>query len=325
MRVILSKKKQKDLMCSILSRMSVKRAAEICFLSERTIRDWKRAKFSIDVKCLYKLCRLAKIDFPKHCEIRSNYWYAYKSSLAGMKAVYKKYGYIGGNPEYRKKRRQEWWDREGRYISKIIGCLKPIKKPKFSSHLAEFVGIVLGDGSITKNQVRFTLHIEDDKDYGKFIIRLNNKLFDVDVGVYENKKYSATIYYISRKELVAFLVSKLGLKIGNKIRQQVDIPRWIKENKSYSRACVRGLIDTDGSVFTHSYKVNGKVYSYKKLGFTSHSKPLRHSVFNVLKDNGIKSRLFDNRDVRIDSIADMEKYFKIFSSHNPKHLKRYKK
>jgi len=312
-------------MQSILSNISIKETVKACSLSERTIRDWKRAKFSIDAKCLYKLCRLAKIDFPKHCEIRSDYWYAYKGSLAGMNAVYKKYGSIGGNPEHRKKKWHQWWEREGRHSSKIISAPIKIKKPRISKELAEFVGIILGDGSITKNQVRFTFHIKDDKDYGKFVSKLANKLFDVDVGVYENKPYSARIYYISRKELVLFLVNQLGLKIGNKVKQQVDIPGWVKKNKKYAIACVRGLIDTDGSIFTHSYKVKGKIYNYKKLGFTSHSEPLRCSVFKILQDNGIKSRLFDNRDVRIDSIADMEKYFKIIGSHNPKHLKRYRK
>ena len=120
-------------------------------------------------------------------------------------------------------------------------------------------------------------------------------------------------------------MEKLGLKQGNKIKQQVDIPNWIKRNKGYSVSCVRGLIDTDGSVFNHRYKVGGKYYSYKKLAFTSYSQPLRQSVFNVLKNKGLSPRFAQDKDVRLDSIRDMKKYFQVFSSHNPKHLKRYYK
>jgi len=38
-------------------------------------------------------------------------------------------------------------------------------------------------------------------------------------------------------------------------------------------------MDTDGCVFTHRYKSKGKWYSYKKLYFTSLSKPLLNSFF----------------------------------------------
>jgi len=60
---------------------------------------------------------------------------------------------------------------------------------------------------------------------------------------------------LSRVELVRHL-HNLGLKIGNKVKQLLDIPDWIKVNPEYSKVCLRGLIDTDGCVFRHNYKVN---------------------------------------------------------------------
>jgi len=65
-------------------------------------------------------------------------------------------------------------------------------------------------------------------------------------------------------------------------------------------------------------------FIYKKLSFTSYSKPLRYSVFKIMKDNGLNPRLAQGRDVRLDSIKDMQKYFRIIGFHNPKHLERYK-
>jgi len=86
---------------------------------------------------------------------------------------------------------------------------------------------------------------------------------------------------------------------------------------------MRGLTDTDGCIFTHRYKVNGKFYTYKKLVFTSYSKPLRQSVFNILRGVSLNPRLAQDRDVRLDSIKDMQRYFQLISSHNPKHLNKY--
>jgi len=324
MRAFLPRGQQKKFIEKILSRIPIKEAAKLCNLSERTIRDWRREILTMDYNAIQKLCKKTNTLLPKNLKTKKRYWYVYNGGSAGGLAVWKKYGVIGGDPEYRKKKWYEWWEREGKYKPHpIINAPISIKKPRYSKELAEFIGIVLGDGSITKNQVTITLHYKDDKEYGRFVVNLIKKLFNVYIG--ECNRQSTTDYIVSRTKLVKFCIEKLGLKIGNKIKQQVDIPDWIKQNKQYEIACARGLVDTDGCIFNHKYKVKEKWYSYKKLCFTSYSKPLRESVFNILKNNELNPRFAQDKDVRLDSIKDMEKYFKIFSSHNPKHLKKYYK
>jgi hypothetical protein len=313
---------QKLIMDKILSKVSVKEAAVLVNCSERTIRDWRRGKFLVDQFALKKLCHKARIKFPKNINKIKDYWYVGKGSSLGGKAVFKKYGAIGGNPVYRKKCWLYWWETKGKYQSSVIGISKPIKKPKFSEELAEFAGIILGDGNISDRQVKITLNSEDDKEYGKFIIDLIKSLFNVPIGIYSKKNALANDYVISRTELVKFCISKIGLKKGNKTKQKVDIPDWIKRNKKYSLACLRGLIDTDGCVFNHKYKVKNKWYLYKKIAFTTSSEPLRASVFNILKDFDLNPRLAGDRDVRIDCRKDVHKYFKIVKSHNQKHLNK---
>ena len=325
MRILFKKGEQKKFLDKILAEMSVSEAAKTCDLSERTIRDWRREKFLPNENALHKLCKKSKIYFPKNIEFKNDYWYVSHSSSLGGRATYKKYGRIGGDPKYRKKKWREWWKNKGRFRLNSICLPKSIQKPGYSVDLAEFVGIVMGDGNITKRQITITLHSKDDKEYGKFVVTLIKRLFDVPTGTYYRKRDSIINFVISRTELVKFCTERLELKIGNKVKQQIDIPDWIKRNKDYAIACVRGLIDTDGSVFTHRYKVNGKWYKYKKLAFTSYSEPLRQSVFDILKENGLNPRLAQKRDVRLDSIKDMQTYFQLIGFHNPKHLKRYKK
>lgn len=326
MRVCFPKGKQNKFINEVLARISVKEAAKLCNLSERTIRDWRRGKFLMDYKALKILCNKSHFSIPCNIKLKDSYWYVEKGASKGGKALLKKYGKILGDPKYRKKKWYEWWKREGKYKSHtILNSPKPIKKPHFSKELAEFVGIVLGDGGITKYQVVIALHSKDDKKYGKFVIDLIKKLFNVPVGMHYDKNSLSFDLTVSRIGLVHFCIEKLGLKIGSKIKHKADVPNWIKKNKQYSIACVRGLIDTDGCVFTHRYKVNGKTYNYKKLAFTNHLKSLRQSVFDILKRNGLNPRFAQREDVRLDSIDDMEKYFRIFSSHNPKILKQYRK
>lgn len=168
-----------------------------------------------------------------------------------------------------------------------------------------------------------SLYHIDDKEYSMFVVALGQRLFGVKPSVYHNDKDSVNDIVISRTELVKFLTEKVGLKLGNKVKQKIDIPDWIKMNKKFLSACIRGLVDTDGSVFTHRYKVKGKMYQYKKLCFTSLSKPLASSVHKSLNDFGIKARFAAGKEVRIDSSSDMEKYFRLIGSHNAKHLRRY--
>lgn len=320
------KNQQRNFINGILSKISVEETAKLCSLSARTIRDWRREKFLIDFKAAKILSRRTGVKLPPSIRLRDDYWYVSNGSSSGGLAVYKKYGRIGGDPEYRKEKWYAWWEEKGKYKKHpFIGVAKPITRPHFSRELAEFVGIMLGDGGIAQRQVRVTLHSEDDKEYGEFVAGLMKKLFGVPVARYKDKKYSAIDFVISRSELVQFCIESLGLKQGNKIKQRADIPEWIKRNKLYSIACVRGLVDTDGSVFNHRYKSNGKYYSYKKLSFTSYSEPLRRSVFDIMKNNGLNPRLSQNKEVRLDRVEDLRRYFQVVGSSNPKHLNKYLK
>jgi len=300
--------------------LSNSRLAIILKVSVRTLTDWKREKFLMSLEALRLLSQKTKIEPPKY-KIFKQFWYVEKGARLGGLARYKKYGGSIGDPEYRKKRWHEWWEKEGKYKDSVFLPLS-FNKPKFSVELAEFIGIMLGDGGMSKTQLCITLHHKTDLEYSRFVKILIKNLFNVTPAVYHLSKYSVNNIVVSRTELVKFL-NTLGLPIGNKIRQKIDIPKWIKNNPKYTIACLRGLVDTDGCVFKHTYQVNGKFYSYNKLSFTTASALLRLSVFNVLKQFGLNPRISQNRDVRLDSQSDMKKYFDLIGSHNPKHLKKY--
>lgn len=265
------------------------------------------------------------LELPRSAKLRDEFWYVTKGARRGGLASYKKQGGRIGDPEIRLQKWRGWWEKIGRFKPHpIINVTHPVHKPKRSTELAEFVGIMMGDGGITDYQLRITLNRIDDKAYSEFVVKLIKKLFKLVPSIIHKPKDSVLDVTISRRELVRFCNEELGLVIGNKIRQQIDIPDWVQSKVQFQIACVRGLIDTDGSVFTHRYKVNGKWYAYKKLAFTSLSKPLAHSVHAILKALGLNPRLAQAKDVRLDSINDMKCYFQIVGSHNPKHLRRYR-
>lgn len=199
---------------------------------------------------------------------------------------------------------------------------KSFDKPITNCKLAECFGILMGDGGISSHQVVVSLHHIDDAEYSVFVSNLLYSLFGVRPAIYHRQDRSLNNVTISRIALVEYLHS-LGLPIRNKIKSGLDMPSWIKGNQNYRLACLRGLVDTDGSIFTHRYRSKEKWYEYKKLSFTSASQPLLVSVYESLVLFGMKPRFGSNNDVRLDSQADMKRYFSTVGTNNPKHLRRY--
>lgn len=267
------------------------------------------------------LARRSHVSLPKTVRIREAYAHTSRAGKLGIVAVVSKYGRIPGDEKYRKARWQIWWDTEGRFKESRILQARTIHRPVRSSELAEFMGIMMGDGGISTYQITVTLHHTDDLEYSEFVKGLIKKLFRELPSVYHAPEKSVNNIVVSRKAAAEYLHT-LGLPIGNKIRQQIDIPAWIKSDKKFWMACLRGLIDTDGSIFTHRYKVKGIWYAYKKLSFTSVSEPLRVSVHELLQKLGFHPRM-THTDVRLDRVEDVTRYFSLIGSHNPKHLRRY--
>lgn len=332
MRVLLPKGKQRKLIEEILSKISVVDSARLCGVSERTIRDWRREKFLLQKKAMIKLCQKTQVSLPKSFKEKDDYWYVNEGASLGGKRGYlaclKKYGFAGGDPTYRKKQWYKWWHKKGKYRKDLwVGKVKSIKVPEFSEELAEFTGIFLGDGSITKSQIMIFINSLTDREYGYFIKNLIQKLFRVSASIYFRDDYSLMTITISRIKLVEFCNKKLGLKTGNKIKLQVDIPDWIKDNLEFEKACMRGLMDTDGCIFYECHTINGKKYCYPRLSFVTASEPLRDSVFHILNKLHLdpKIRNVNKRYVQIEDKEKIREYFEIIGSSNPKHLNRYYK
>lgn len=321
LRIIFRGGGQRKFLTDVGKKLTLKEMSRICACSPRTMFDWRREKFAMQNDCVQILSRRAEIPVPTTVRTRNRYAHIRAAGLKGAQAVQAKYGRVPVDEARRKRAWRMWWQSEGKSAANPLLQPRPIRRPKRNVELAEFVGIVMGDGGISNYQVVVTLHDTTDFEYGTFVLHLAEKLFGVRPSVYHHAKYAANNIVISRRELVRFL-HRTGLPIGNKVRQQFDIPGWIKRSKKLSVACVRGLVDTDGCVIIHRYRVRGQLYRYKKLSFTSRSHPLQQSVAKILVDLGMRARIA-GYDVRLDSITDMQKYFSLVGTHNPKHLKRY--
>ena len=205
-----------------------------------------------------------------------------------------------------------------------FNTLKQIKRPSRSVELAKFIGIMLGDDGI-RNKYQFTVsfNYKTDREFAEHVGRLIKRLFAVEHIISKKKDSLGADIIISSANVINFLLEQ-GLQIGNKVRNQVDIPEWIKSDTEFQKACLCGLVDTDGSLYCHRYKVNNKWYEYLKLDFTSCSKPLLRSAYTIFSNLGIKSSL-KGEHITVSAKADVNKYFATVGSSNIKFLDRWKR
>lgn len=199
-----------------------------------------------------------------------------------------------------------------------------VKKP--SKELAEFIGIMLGDGNIFKSKrsymVRITGHSIKDKEYLLNHVKpLIYKLFKVKMGFYFSKISKALYLTVGNKSFV-YTLEYFGLKPNNKMKNNVSIPPWIFRSNNYLKACIRGLIDTDGTVLP----ITGRNYSY--IWFTCNIPNLRKSFEDAMAQLGYKIAKWNHNENRgsetyIGAKNLIRKYYKEIYFNNPKHKERF--
>lgn len=325
-RIKLSKQSQKDFFQKIktVSGKSWDELASSVGLSGRTFRDWARAKYTPLASVIDNLSKTLNLSLPIEARPLDAYWYIKKWARKGALARQKKYGLLGDRETRRRagiisqQRRRE--DPE-KY--RKLGCLvkKNIKPLKPSDRLAELCGVLLGDGGLTDNQVKITLNKKTDKDYGTFVSRL---MYEV-LGEKPKMAIRGSVLVFTLSS-VAYIEAfeRMGLKRGNKVRQQVGIPEWILRNKKYSKFCLRGLVDTDGGVYFHHHIVAKKRYINFGLSFTNASLPIILGAKKILESFKLKVFMPRQRNLYIYKFEDIQRYFQIIGSDNPKHWQRLK-
>ncbi len=214
---------------------------------------------------------------------------------------------------------------------KSTGNTKNITIPKKDKKLAELIGIILGDGNIQQREVSSTYQLRivgdsnKDKEYLiNYVKPLVDSLFNVDSKIYKHNKFNELFVNVASKKVVEVLIS-IGMQPGDKIKNQVTIPNWVYKNKSLLKACIRGLIDTDGSI----YELKPHWPGLWQICFTNKNEALLNDFRNGLIKVGINpSRIYRYKDgkktpkIYITKKSELSKFYKEIGFSNPKHLNK---
>lgn len=188
-----------------------------------------------------------------------------------------------------------------------------VQLPKRSAKLAEFLGIMLGDGHVAHYQTFVTLGTKE-LPYVRYVQKLMQTLFEVKATVSLKKSGHREVYIGST--LITKWLKKQGL-VSNKVAAQVGAPKWIMTKKDYMRSFVRGFFDTDGSVYNLRYGV--------QISITNKSATLLSALQDMLRRLGYQVSETSAYRIYITKRADVERFFKNIAPANLKHRRRFNK
>lgn len=216
-----------------------------------------------------------------------------------------------------KKIEEENWSKKyagsigGKVKKKHIAKVK-INKPRISEDLAEFTGIIYGDGSIYRKNYTLQISLDRKADifYVLYVTNLIKKLFKIKPKIYENVKEGIFIIRVNSKELIDFLTTT---KILNN-RGKKQIPTWILKDSTFLKSLLRGLIDTDGSFYLSS--------RWCVLDLSSTEIKIRKLSIRVFREIGIHVFVSGNK-VSATSLWKIKRYLSEIGTSNLKNVIKF--
>jgi len=158
---------------------------------------------------------------------------------------------------------------------------------EISNELAELIGIIIGDGNIyrknNKYRVGFTGNIANDKEYFEYIKKLIKKEWNKDARIFVGGRGLRIV--INSKEVCNLLINELKLPYGEGKGEKVVIPEIIAQNWNIVRHTIRGIVDTDGSVFISR---KPRIEKYPSIEITTTSQKLAIQLKKILEVRGFR-------------------------------------
>ena len=207
--------------------------------------------------------------------------------------------------------------------------------------MAELLGMYIGDGCISRTK-RYAMYylggdLKEEREYHDnwvgplFNEKISQPILNKDVNYKERPKMGIYGFNIFNEEVVKFF-EELGINAGSKIN--VEVPKQILKTKSLAKRFLRGLFDTDGTIyFDKNVSAKEPINNRPKIRLCSVSEILIKQVSNLLSSANINSRIRKpykgKRDknklfsIQIERIGDVNKFIEEIDFKNSKHKTKW--
>ncbi len=200
-------------------------------------------------------------------------------------------------------------------IEKEYCMKKTIKRPELNHDFAEILGVLNGDGHLSKinYEVSITGNLKE-MDYFEYLKKKFEGLFGITFKI-ETFPYCLKLRAYS-VELINFLNKEYGLPKGEK-KGNLFVPKRILSEKKLITSYLRGLFDTDGTFYIRRKKD-------PVVEISSADKRYLKQIKDNLGLLGFKCSL-GKFHLSIYKREDIKRFFELIKPANPKHLNKYEK
>ena len=205
------------------------------------------------------------------------------------------------------------------------------KSEQYEMKLAEFIGILLGDGSICiknvnskcHNRLKITLDSNSDKEYINYVSNLIEDLFKIKPHIKKRNNENAVDIFIFNKKIITFLINEVGLQLSPKWNRAIVPIAFLKDYTDL--LVIRGYFDTDGALVTTNN--NGTIYP--RLEMKVCPSPMQSQFIEILRKYNFKFGAYDigkgKVRIQLNGKKQLKKWIGLIGFSNKKNLDKIKR
>jgi len=185
--------------------------------------------------------------------------------------------------------------------------------------LAEFIGILLGDGYISRKYNRIKISCNSNEiEYINYIKNLIISLFNYRPIIKKRKNENTIDLFIFNKKIINFIIDEVGLNESPKWNHAVIPKFYLKHDKEI----IRGYFDTDGCLTI----ANNNGLRYPRIEMKIMPSPMQEQFLTILKKYNFRYGAY-NLDkgkirVQINGKTQLAKWKNLIGSNNQKNISR---
>lgn len=200
---------------------------------------------------------------------------------------------------------------------------------KIDKNLAEFYGILIGDGCISKFTSQGSVHhairidgnsLTDIGYYNNHLKKLIEGIIQREVKVKFRKVGNCIFIMFEYRDFAVFLNNYLEFPFGKK--GEISINKEFVKNQQFLIAILRELFDTDGCLYFT--KNNSKNRSYPIIEISTHSSALVNQLYQFLCGLGFRVKISHFKDsVKLHGKDNLIKFMKFIGTNHPDKLSKF--
>lgn len=204
---------------------------------------------------------------------------------------------------------------------------------ELNARISELIGTIIGDGCIRyKPEIsQYYLEIVGNKDeeieYFHYLENILKEEFNLKAHIKIRERGLRLKVY--SKLFIEFLIDELNMPSNKEKGQNIIIPKQIIENPELLRCCLRGIVDTDGSLFL-SKKSHRQDYPIIEISTTSKKlalqlKEILSNKFRIGFRNYQPKGFLTIYRLSLNGEEMVDKWFDEIGFSNQRNINRYKK